>query len=326
MVLRYALSEIRKHSTDTQWWRKRFLTHVVARYFTDLRPRPCDRLCEQDWDNVLLLDACRYDLYESVVAGRDPPGTVGKRRSCASGTPAYLAENFAAGNHHDVVYVTANPYVATELDTDVFHAVDHVWRDGWDDERGTVMPDTMRERALSAAGRYPDKRLVVHFNQPHVPFVGDVRLEGRGMGGIRHRALEDKWPDPSGRGRTPFEQLGAGEVSKDRVWRAYRSNLEVALPAVEALLSELDGRTAVTADHGNALGERAWPFPIRVYGHPLGIHVPALTDVPWHVVDQGIRKRTTSEPPEGTSSPNGPVGEAVDETVQERLQRLGYTE
>ena len=328
MGLGYALSEIRKHGADAQWWRKRFLTHVVGRYFSDVNPPACDRLVDQDWDNVVLLDACRYDLYESVLADHDLPGDLGERRSCASGTPAYLARNFGEDTFHDVVYVTANPYVATELDPDTFHAVDHVWRDGWNDDLGTVMPDVMCERALACAERYPDKRLVVHFNQPHVPFVGEYRLEGRGMEGIRSRALDSAAPDPRTRGRTPFEQLGAGEVDRESVWRAYRSNLEVAMDAVETLLSAFDGRTVVTADHGNALGERAWPFPIRIYGHPLGILVPALTRVPWHVVSDGDRKETTAEPPvyeEGAVEGSADEG-TVDENVADRLRDLGYAE
>lgn len=319
MGLRYALSEIRTHGTDTEWWRKRFLSHVVARYFTRVNPRSCDRLVDRDWDNVLLLDACRFDLYESVVGDGDHPGTLEQRRSCASGTPAYLRENFASGTFHDLVYVTANPYVATEVDAETFHAVDHVWRDGWDDELGTVLPETMRERALAAAERYPDKRLLVHFNQPHIPFVGEERLAGRGMAGIRQRALGRAGPDPGKRGRTPFEQLGAGEVGRDDVWAAYRSNLELAMPAVTDLMSELEGLTAVTADHGNALGERAWPFPLRVYGHPLGVHIPVLVEVPWHTVQQGDRKQIVADPP-------ATARETVDEDIENRLQQLGYVQ
>ncbi|MFB6178663.1 MAG: hypothetical protein ABEI77_02935 [Halorientalis sp.] len=318
MNLRYVIDEIRKHGTDTQWWRKRFLSRVVSTYFTEINRPDAQPLVTRDWDNVLLLDACRYDLFAEVLAENPLPGTLSKRRSAQSGTPGYLAKNFAGEQFHDVVYVTANPYVNTELPDDTFHAVDPVWQDGWDDEARTVRPEVVRDRALAAAEDYPEKRLIVHFNQPHIPFIGERTIESRGMSAIRETALGNDGPDPASRARTPFEQLGAGEVTHDAVWAAYRSNLEAAWESVRTLLETFEGLTAVTADHGNAMGERTWPFPIRVYGHPLGILIPALTDVPWYTHQHGERKSVTAEQPEGST--------AVSDDTEERLRMLGYAE
>jgi len=113
--------------------------------------------------------------------------------------------------------------------------------------------------------------------------------------------------------------LDAGEVTREVVWSAYRSNLEFAWPAVNQLLDELPGLTAVTSDHGNAMGERAWPFPIRVYGHPLGILIPPLTEVPWLTHTNGDRKEILAETPEIE-------GQEIDEATNERLRMLGYAE
>lgn len=323
MDLRYAVSEIRKNASNRQWWRKRFLTHVVSRYYTDVAPPNTERLVDTDWDNVLLLDACRYDLFEEVLGGHPLPGELSMRRSSQSGTPGYLAENFANEKFHDIVYVTANPYVNTELDESQFHAVVPVWRDGWSDEVQTVTPETVLEHALEANNRFPEKRLIVHFNQPHAPFIGEKRLGGRKASAIRQRALGRPEPDPRERVKTPFERLGDGEVTREEVWAAYRSNLERAFPAVEELLDVLEGLTAVTSDHGNALGEFARPFPIRVYGHPLGILIPALTEVPWHTHLRGERKRVTEEAPDGLTAGDD---EAMTEETATRLRMLGYAE
>lgn len=312
---RYALEEIRKHWRDRTWWRKRFLTHVVSRYY-DVRGNDGRPVIQEDWDNLLILDACRADLFEEVFQTADLPGALSTRTSVDSCTPGFLEKNFGDDTFHDVVYVTANPYVGMLLDDDQFHAVDHVWKDGWDDEHNTVMPETMRERGLAAAERHPQKRLIVHFVQPHAPFVGDVQVDRREVFAIRNQALGEEGTRQL---PTPFEQLETGDLTREEVWAAYRANLEVALPAVEGLLSDLNGRSAVTADHGNALGERASPFPIRVYGHPLGILTPALTEVPWLVVDEGSRRTITAEPPETDT-------EQVDDATEERLRMLGYAE
>lgn len=317
MAPSHALREIAKHGTDRTWWRKRFLTHVVARYY-DTRGHDATLVTDEDWDTLLVLDACRYDLFAETLADDPLPGTLDRRTSVETGTPGFLAETFGDGTFHDVVYVTGNPYVSTDLDPEQFHAVDEVWRDGWDDDLQTVRPETMRDRTLAAAEAYPDKRIISHFLQPHAPFVGETRLPGdRENFAIREQAMGDA--DAARKVRTPFERLEAGEFSREEVWAAYRSNLELAFPAVRDLLETLDGLTAVTSDHGNALGERAKPFPIRVYGHPIGVLIPALTEVPWLTHQNGDRREIVAEPPERTDR-------EVSEETTDRLRQLGYAE
>jgi len=317
MDLGYALREIARHGTDAQWWRKRVLTHVVSRYYAAFASRDATPVIAEDWDNLVILDACRYDLFADVLEDHPLPGTLSTRIAMDSGTPGFLSSNFGGGTFHETVYVTANPYVDTDLDRDRFHAVDSVWRDGWDTELGTVRPETMVERVLAAAETYPDKRIVAHFLQPHAPFVGETRLGERETFAIRQIALGES--GARRRDRTPFERLGAGELTHEEVWRAYRDNLDVAFPAVERLLGSLPGRTAVTADHGNAFGEFAKPFPIRVYGHPLGILIPALIEVPWLVSDNGERKAIRAAEPDDDRT-------TTEDESTDRLRALGYVE
>lgn len=322
MRLRYALSEIRKHGTQRHWWRHRLLARVVSTYYGLRGQDSSSSLLNKDWDNLLLLDACRYDLFEEALDEHPLPGELGRRHSLDSATPKYLRKNFGGGTHHDIVYVTANPYVTTKLPAGTFHEVDSVWKDGWDEEKSTVLPETMADRAIEMAEAYPNKRLIVHFNQPHAPFVGDVSLGERRSSAIREEALGNERPDPRDRAKTPFEMLEAGEVTRAEVWEAYLSNLLYAMPSVKGLLTSLQGKTAVTADHGNALGEFAKPFPVRVYGHPPGILIPALTEVPWHVYQNGDRKAVVPEEPKETES-----GEMdASETTKDRLRALGYAE
>jgi hypothetical protein len=101
----------------------------------------------------------------------------------------------------------------------------------------------------------------------------------------------------------------------------YRENLELALPHVEATLAELKGKSVVTSDHGNVLGELAWPYPVPIYGHPIGVHAISLIKVPWLVVNKSQRKRITA------ASKDQTTGDEVDtDTVSERLADLGYRE
>lgn len=316
MDVGYVVREIKRHGGDRTWWRKRFLSNVIARYYAR-RERDVTPIMEKDWDTLIVLDACRYDLFVDVLDEHPLPGTLSKRESLETGTPGFLAENFGDETYHDTVYVSGNPYVSMDLDREQFHAVDEVWRDGWDDDQGTVLPETMRDRTRMATERYPNKRIISHFLQPHAPFVGEERLPGQETFAIRDQVLGEE--DATRKLRTPFERLDAGEFTREEVWQAYRSNLERAFPAVKDLLGELEGLTAITSDHGNALGERARPFPVRVYGHPLGIYIPALTEVPWFTHQNGLRRTVVAEPPESTDT-------EVDDASIERLRQLGYVE
>ena len=274
---------------------------------------------EEDWDNLIILDACRYDLFNEAVGPDDLPGESSDRLSLGSATPEYLAANFSGKTFHDIVYVTANPYVNTNLEHGMFHDVVSVWKEGWNEDLQVVTPESMLEQTRAAAETYPNKRLIAHFTQPHVPFIGEERLGQRKVSNIRRRAAGKERVDKSDREPTPFEMLARGEVSKSEVWTAYISNLERVLPSINTLLKELDGMTAVSSDHGNGLGEFATPFPVRVYGHPVGIHTSALTRVPWHVYQNGNRREIEAE---------SPIRQDISshDDVNNRLRMLGYKE
>ena len=319
MNLTYALREIWTHKFNYRWWRGRVVDHVVGGYFSRVGVGEGDHVLERDWDNLLILDACRYDLFESALSDFELLGKLSKRRSVQSGTPGFLRQTFGEGVFHDIVYVTANPYVNTKLDTETFHYVDPVWKHGWNDELQTVTPETMLEAAIGAAAEFPNKRLVVHFMQPHTPFIGEKRLGEHRESVLRKRALGQSETPPEERLSGPFERIRTGDVTKAEVWEAYRSNLDRVLPSVKELQDELEGKTVVTSDHGNALGEFAWPFPIQIYGHPHDVTIPALVEVPWLETQSGKRKTITDSPPVGERE------EASRET-KERLEMLGYKE
>jgi len=114
-----------------------------------------------------------------------------------------------------------------------------------------------------------------------------------------------------------WEQLYEGTVQVDKVWDAYKENLDIVLPHVERLVDTFDEYTVVTSDHGNALGERTWPIPTKIYGHPLGIRMPELTNVPWLVTNKDVRKEVVA----GESSQA--VTDNQNEVIQ-RLEDLGY--
>lgn len=89
---------------------------------------------------------------------------------------------------------------------------------------------------------------------------------------------------------------------------------------VWSLIESLDGRTVVHSDHGNVIGQRSWPFPVKTYGHPPGIRLSDLRNVPWAIV-KGDQRRRIREVEEIQTS-----DETEDDDLVEKLAALGYTE
>lgn len=316
MTVRYALSELAANWRDYRWVRNRFRAHVVGRLLKN-RGGDVPSVMELDWDILIILDACRWDTYREMVEGFEFGGNLGSRQAVGTGTPEFLEKTFGGGTFHDTVYVTGNSYVETELAAGTFHAVDHVWVDGWDEEVGTVRPSVMAERGLQAAKQYPKKRIIVHLTQPHTPYIGEPRVGSRTGSRNRNKALG---VEETIEAVDPFELLRRGEVTEAEVLAAYRDNLRLALESVERLVSDVEGRVAITADHGEAFGDRAWPFPMKIYGHPIGVRIPALTMVPWHVIDTGPRRKLASDPPGKTETQPA----TSEDIIEDRLEALGY--
>lgn len=289
-----------------------FLREANRLYHTRGYTRPFNTdgvdIFAEDWDHLVILDACRYDMFAEQA---DLPGTLESRNSRGSNTVEFLTANFADRDLRDTVYVTANPQLYRHRDSiePELHATVDVWQeDGWDEEKKTVLPETMADRTLEAAERFPEKRIVSHFIQPHYPFLIDETVFDDSQAFLKQ--------DEAG----SWQQVMTGElsVSTDSVWRAYRATLDRALPSVERLLEELDGKVVVTADHGNMVGERARPVPVIEWGHPQQLYTEELVRVPWHVREGERRRRVESE------SASEPSSEVESDAVEERLADLGY--
>jgi hypothetical protein len=318
----YVWNGLRDSWDDPYWWRERVFEFLVGPFHTNVYPRRdgAVRVMDEDWDTLLLLDACRVDLFEEVapVGDYDDYRTVTSRGST---TREWVRQNFAGGDFGDTVYVTSNPYVSREAG-DAFHRLIEVWDADFDDDAKTVRPEAVVEAAKRAHRDYPDKRVIAHFMQPHHPFVGEHSLSFSGwqIEGESHAGDGERGATSDGerqRPYTPWDALWMGRVDRDDLWRAYGDNLRLVLDAVDDLLADIEGRVVLTSDHGNMLGERTFPLPLRVYGHPKGIRNRELVEVPWATVDIGERRTIRS-------GETASVSESDSEALEERLEDLGY--
>jgi hypothetical protein len=279
-------------------------------------------IIEEDWDNLLILDACRYDMFKKL---NTIDGELEHRRSKGSATWEFSKNNFAGKEFLDTVYVNGNPNVSV-VASETFHELRDVWRTDWNDEYGTVMPETMQQRTIEAANEYPNKRIVAHFMQPHHPFLGPTAARELGdLSGNEASRLKAL----SGNGTTEssdeasthiWSRFERGDTELSTIKEAYYETLDQALPHVERLCSQLQGKTVVTSDHGNLLGEQAhpWiPWKTQRFAHPDYSTAEALVKVPWLICENGSRRRITSDPPKERAEYNK-------EVLNEKLESLGY--
>lgn len=202
--------------------------------------------------------------------------------------------------------MTGNPVVSYWVDT-AFLRFEEVWQDDFDSELGTVPAESVTEKAIQVHKENPDKRLVVHYLQPHYPFVEDPELRFTKFEGTDELEVTNVRSGAS----DVWEAVGLGLVDPNEAWAGYRRNLEYVLDAIDPLLEIASGKVVITSDHGNALGERARPIPIKLYGHPTEIYHPVLRNVPW----AEIRAEKDGEEPED---------EELEADVEDKLRQLGY--
>jgi hypothetical protein len=262
---------------------------------------------EREWDVLVVLDGCRVDTLRAVAPEFPALGPVDSTWSVGSSSSEWLERTFDTERApvDRTVLVTGNTWTDRYLDAKAFEALDEVWKYAWDEQLNTVPAGAVTDRALAAARERDPDRLVVHYMQPHHPFVPDPLAGDDGLARTGATSSETN----------PWVLLRQGEVSRERVRAAYRANLAYVLEEVTALVENVAGRVAVTADHANLLGE--W----GLYGHPMYTPVPALLRVPWaEATGEGCRTRNPDrEPPEPL-----PVSRVYGGSDRDRLAALGY--
>lgn len=260
-----------------------------------------------DWDVLVILDGCRVDLMESVADDYDFIDTVSSVYSVGGTSDEWIQRTFDsvdAATRESTAYVTANPHLEhTTVEPSDFGLLDEVWRYGWDDELGTVRPRTVTDRAIAVDREANVDRLIVHYMQPHAPFLDDPELTD-GM-------TPDSDPDSPG-SVDVWEKLSDGRLSWAEVWDASRRNLCRVLDEVAVLRENVDAdRLVLSADHGNAMGE------LGQYGHGRHERVDSVCRVPW--VETDATDTGTYEP---SVSPDERQNENQD--IEETLRALGY--
>lgn len=273
-----AFSEIRKNFSSIKWWRDRVFLPFIIGPITRAHPKypgydEAVHVMDKEWDTLIILDACRADIFEEVV-DLGAFDSYSSAVSLGSHSSEWTRRNFVGRTFDDTVYVSANPHT-TLLANGTFHELIEVWKE-YDTVPNEINPDEMVEMAVEAHKRHPNKRLIVHFMQPH------------GSGGL-------------------VTEEGSRE-------QRYRLTIERVLEHVFELDESIDGKTVITADHGE-LFNTGIRKKLGFDTHVPRLRFPELVNVPWAELN-GDRRNVTA----GTASTTN----TDTDVVEERLRDLGY--
>lgn len=264
-----------------------------------------DLIRKGDWDNLIVLDACRYDyfkeLHEEFLEGelKNVESPVDTKKSFA--TTDWCKKTFEEDDYSDVLYFSSTPRVNSFTEVDGFEANKHfseiidLWKSDWNADYGTVMPDNVTKSVERRKAISNPEKIIVHYIQPHCPYiVGEPPINVKNNRPETRKSIKNRlmvFLGPKLReilGPEKFLKLTdllrippvdhLQEILRDegeeKLKYFYKENLRQVLEEVKRLEQKLDGKTVVTADHGEYLTKDQ-------YGHSFVPKGQAVNEVPW---------------------------------------------
>jgi len=270
---------------------------------------------EEEWDFLIILDACRYDYFKKVYREYFNKKKKKKAISPATWTLEWVEKNFKK-YYDDIIYVSSVAFINSKkpiswhksyfFGKEHFYKVVDAWDFGWDEKLRVVPPERVNQIALNTLKENPGKKIIIHYFQPHSPFLSLVDLNKKWT--PKKRKIKFEKENDTVRERVKLftaevlTKIGGTKLIwklnkklniqqpgyMEFVWReigdeglreAYTKNLLRVLRCTSDLIKKLQGKIIITSDHGELLGEDG------LYGHglPLPPH-PKLIEIPWFTV------------------------------------------
>jgi hypothetical protein len=265
-------------------------------------PYPTTSIWNEDWDLLVILDACRTEWMMGVADDYDFIDNVDTIHSVGSHSKEWITKTFDdkySQTLSDTIYITGNHY-ADNLDESKLEAFETAHNyGGWAYDSASPPANVITDLAVQAARNNNWERCVVHYMQPHKPFF--TKTESRGDFSVQEWSL----------GYQPYREFFSGNITREQLNTSFQSNLNYVLNEVELLLENVDASDVVlTADHGQALGENG------LWDHTIGVKHPSMRRVPW--VETTASDEHTLDPDDYDKS------QYDEELVESNLRDLGY--
>ena len=282
---------------------------MIDRYWDATLSSQESLLANKAWNILIILDACRADFFDTHWPCTEVVNAT------ANVTYRFIHKLARILVEQEVLFITANPVVSRELANydalpNYHFSVARVYEYGWGHygplKLPSVHPVTVNQVVTEYLAEFGQpRRMVIHYLQPHAPYIGQHSLPQACWGNNMNDALSlemNRMPEIKAAGK-------AGQLDISKLRMAYYENVELVAGYVKALLPSLCGNVVITADHGEMLGEN------NEFEHSCLPIYPELMTVPWRVEDRGPYQAT-------------PIARKFTETedadVKAKLAALGY--
>jgi len=221
----------------------------VWRMTTPPEENQLDLLKQTDWDVLIIFDACRADTFLDVTY-----------------TDARIVRSPAVS------------MVDREIEKRGFSIeLVNIWEKHWSRFTRLAVPSVHPFSvngvvlAYLELGLLKRRKVVIHYLQPHSPFIGSIPL-ALGRWGKEKSAFEKACCQLL----RPDVAVRRGAITWEHVRKAYAANLALVWRAAQMICGQFEGKVIITSDHGEMLGEDGGKF-----GHCAHWRYPQLYEVPW---------------------------------------------
>lgn len=232
---------------------------------------------DKEWDYLVVLDGCNYIDFKNY---NKMNGSLNKIYSEGSCTSEWILNsiNNSKSDLTDIIYLSSNPYVSDYFINKyykhkTFKQISNLWKNEWNADLNTVHPKDVNKNVHVLSIKYPNNRLIIHYMQPHHPFIGKVLIKEAGWKSERNNILYKRQLNKNGK---VWDLVENKILDLDFVYTAYIENLKLVLSYVEKIVPYLNGKICITSDHGNLFGKYGF-----LYGHPCNSNCIDLISVPW---------------------------------------------
>lgn len=293
-----------KWKTGVEPWGRRGprIRAAELKYMLSSYAHQTTSIWDEDWDLLVVLDACRPEWLRKVQSEYNFISEVDTIHSVGSHSDEWISNTFNheyADQMEDTIYITGNHYAdGLENSNLATFETAHDYG-GWAYDSASPPAHIITDLAVTTARETNWERCIVHYMQPHKPFLSRE--------GERHEFSVKDWS----LGYEPYRRYLDGKISMEDLHAGFISNLKYVLEEVELLLANVDASsTVLTSDHGQSLGEDG------LWDHTAGVKHPSVRRVPW--VETIATDKKTLDPDIYESA------QYDEEVLKQNLQDLGY--
>jgi len=227
------------------------------------------------WNTLLVLDACRYDRFKKVY---QKCGLKGKLR-CVDSQATWTIEWYKKHwnrKGQKIVVISAHPFLKDRNKRlfSLFYKVVYVKglpnADISNTYKSWMNPLESLKQIKKTQKKFPNKKLLIHFIPPHLPFIGP-------KGKKYQEYLAKKY---SSRSIYTLVENDGRRSGWEKAKKCYTESIKITLQLINKFLYQMRPPVIITADHAELIGE-ADGISKSAYNHGVHIKIRKIREVPW---------------------------------------------